>query len=99
MNLQYVTSDEELNLKEEDSSLFYTRVVRIPKIKTKEYNKTYYKKHQKERLAYGATKIQCDHCPCMIRKDGLPLHKRTKKCINFISTKKIEEDICKLVIT
>ena len=95
-----MNSKEDAHLKEEDSDLFYIRVVKIPKTKTKEYNKTYYKKHQKERLVYGSIKVQCDHCPCMVRRDGLPVHKRSKKCMNFISQElnEIEEDICRLVI-
>tara|TARA_R110000850_G_scaffold54019_2_gene129010 strand:+ start:213 stop:512 length:300 start_codon:yes stop_codon:yes gene_type:complete len=69
----------------EESDLFYIRVVKIPKTKTKEYNKTYYNKHQKERQAYGGTKIKCDRCHSTVRRDGIPLHKRSKKCMNFIS--------------
>jgi len=43
------------------------------KKKVKEYNKIYFSEN-----------AICDHCGCEVRKANLNIHKKSKKCINFV---------------
>jgi hypothetical protein len=97
-----------------NDDLFYVRVIKISKQKTKEYNNTYYLKHKQEKLMKGKEPVQCK-CNLFYRRDGILKHQATKKCIKKckeleekksvtpdeedVKVEELEEDICKLIIS
>ena len=48
----------------------------------KEKEKIYAKQWREEHKKYINEKIKCDNCGCMISKNGIAEHKKTKKCQN-----------------
>jgi len=46
----------------------------------KKYDKEYREKNKEKISQKGKVKIKCPKCNCLIRKDGLKTHQKTKKC-------------------
>ena len=51
------------------------------KDKRLEYDKEYYQQNKDKILEYRKQKIECNICGCIIRRDCLPRHQRTNKCL------------------
>ena len=54
------------------------------KIKIAEKKKEYREKNKIKIAEKNKEKITCSNCNSIIRRDGLSIHQRSKKCINFI---------------
>ena len=54
------------------------------KEKLKKYREDNKEKLQEYFKQYKKLKVICDHCGCEVCKKGLNVHKKTKKCINFV---------------
>ena len=46
----------------------------------KEENKQYREDHEEQIKAYSTEKINCPLCNCMVARNGLTEHQRTRKC-------------------
>lgn len=55
--------------------------------------KIYYKKNRNKILKKGAVKINCPICNCLIRKDNLRRHKKTKKCLKVKNSNISQDEI------
>lgn len=72
------------------TEIFNPRKTNIPRDNIKdymtEYGKQYYASNQKEIKRKRQQKMKCSRCGCIVSKQSIYAHRKTKKCLNVINT-------------